>query len=221
MNFGQFVMSGGHATIIASKETCNYYRTLYKEFYKAGFGTTHPKVVLFEIDDTKFLKGNFKIKDGKEEKLVKGEYFWAQDKDGKWEFNYPDFLKSFFENGEKRMFDLIIANPPYGKGGNLAKEISKTMLKVADIVVCLQPTSCAKYLLENLQFIENLGPIDNYFTTNAKGLGTKLSIFEMTSIKQNIYKSFDDVILDDREKNVSPRCCNIFMTKKIFLTKKI
>lgn len=113
MNFGQFVMNGGHATIIASKETCNYYRTLYKEFYKAGFGTTHPKVVLFEIDDTKFLKGNFKIKDGKEEKLVKGEYFWTQGKDGKWEFNYPDFLKSFFENGEKRMFDLIIANPPY------------------------------------------------------------------------------------------------------------
>ena len=49
MNFGQFVLNGGHATIIASKETCNYYRRLYKEFYKAGFGTTHPKVTFFEI----------------------------------------------------------------------------------------------------------------------------------------------------------------------------
>ncbi len=127
MNFGQFVMSGGHATIIASKETCNYYRKLYKEFYKAGFGTTHPKVVLFEIDDTKFLKGNFKIKNGKEEKLVKGEYFWAQGKDGKWGFNYSDFLKSFFENGEKKMFDMIIANPPYSH--SFYKKIIKAVLQ--------------------------------------------------------------------------------------------
>ena len=98
------------------------------------------------------------------------------------------------------MFDLIIANPPYGKGGTLAKEISKAILQVADNVVCLQPTSCAKYLFENLQFIENLGPIDGYFTTNAKGLGTKISIFKMINIKQNIYKSFEDVILNNREK---------------------
>ena len=98
------------------------------------------------------------------------------------------------------MFDLIIANSPYRKGGTLAKEISKAILQVADNVVCLQPTSCAKYLFENLQFIENLGPIDDYFATNAKGLGTKISIFKMTSTKQNIYKSFDDVILNNREK---------------------
>ena len=70
MNFGQFVLNGGHATIIALKETCNYYRRLYKEFYKAGFGTTHPKVTFFEIDDIKFLTGKFKVKEGKEEKIV-------------------------------------------------------------------------------------------------------------------------------------------------------
>ena len=147
MKFGQFVMNGGHATIIASKETCNYYRTLYKEFYKAGFGTTHPKVVLFEIDDTKFLKGNFKIKEGKEEKLVKGEYFWAQGKDGKWNFNYPDFLKSFFENGEKRMFDLIIANPPYGDDnkGTFPRKIIEVAKKCAKESIWLLPTTYFQY----------------------------------------------------------------------------
>lgn len=146
MSFGQFVMNGGHATIIASKETCNYYRTLYKEFYKAGFGTTHPKVVLFEIDDTKFLKGNFKIKDGKEEKLVKGEYFWTQGKDGKWEFNYPDFLKSFFENGEKRMFDLIIANPPYHN--RLYKSIIEICHKYAKETCVLCPWEFVDHKVE-------------------------------------------------------------------------
>lgn len=112
MNFGQFMLNGGRATIIASKETCNYYRRLYKEFYKAGFGTTHPNVTFFEIDDIKFLTGKFKIKEDKEEKIVKGEYFWSQNKKEEWEFNYLDLLKTIFKEGEKRNMPVIM-NPPY------------------------------------------------------------------------------------------------------------
>jgi hypothetical protein len=195
MSFGQFVMNGGHATIIASKETCNYYRKLYKEFYKAGFSTTHPKVVLFEIDDTKFLKGNFKIKDGKEEKLVKGEYFWAQSKDGKWEFNYPDFLKSFFENGEKRMFDLIIANPPYGKQCSLAKPIIKKILEAAPIAVVLCETIGFTQDEGIMHKISHLEKIPNPFTD---ALIQNLAIAKLERAANNVEFSRESFTLDDK-----------------------
>ena len=143
MNFGQFVLNGGHATIIASKETCNYNRRLYKEFYKAGFGTTHPKVTFFEIDDIKFLTGKFKVKEGKEEKIVKGEYFWSQNKKKEWEFNYSSFLETIFEYKGKKM--AVIANPPYGKSQELVKKISKDILsKNEGEFVCLGPDNMFK-----------------------------------------------------------------------------
>lgn len=149
MNFGQFVLNGGHATIIASKETCEYYRRLYKEFFKAGFGTTHPNVTFFEIDEAEFLTGKFKVKEGKEEKIVKGEYFWSQDKKEEWSFNWLTFLKTIFKEGEKRNMSVIM-NPPYQDG--LYKGITKYLLS------CLSK--------ENLDLAE-LCPwefVDNYRT---------------------------------------------------------
>ena len=194
MNFGQFVMNGGHATIIASKETCNYYRTLYKEFYKAGFGTTHPKVVLFEIDDTKFLKGNFKIKDGKEEKLVKGEYFWAQGKDDKWEFNYPDFLESFFENGEKRMFDMIIANPPYGNKGTMAADIMNKITDLGKECVFLTPKTSFRYVGKTT--FEKYGNFSDFFRGEdffeGVSFTSKLVISHKSNQTKNPFKDYED-----------------------------
>ncbi len=143
MNFGQFVLNGGHATIIASKETCNYYRRLYKEFYKAGFGTTHPKVNFFEIDDIKFLTGKFKVKEGKEEKIVKGEYFWSQNKKEEWEFNYLDLLKTIFENGEKKEM-AVIANPPFGIHNHIAKSILKFLIPLVEESSVLVPKNTFK-----------------------------------------------------------------------------
>lgn len=135
MNFGQFVLNSGRATIIASKETCNYYRRLYKEFYKAGFGTTHPNVTFFEIDDIKFLTGKFKVNEGKEEKIVKGEYFWSQNKKEELEFNYLDLLKTIFKEGEKRNMTVIM-NPPFE---NHIKIIEHLLDTTDGIIVNLSP----------------------------------------------------------------------------------
>lgn len=225
MNFGQFVMNRGHATIIASKETCNYYRKLYKEFYD-GFGTTHPKVVLFEIDDTKFLKGNFKIKDGKEEKLVKGEYFWAQGKDGKWEFNYPDFLKSFFENGEKRMFDMIIANPPYGKSASISTVITSFLLQFSKAACFLEPLKSniptwgkikeVKGPFSLSEYFENIpeaNDLDVYITTYP-GNGTFTQTYEKIQMTKKQLEWFEAVERYNKDHKNSITFLQMLTSKK-------
>lgn len=57
-------------------------------------------------------------------------------------------------------FDLIIANPPYGKSSSLSKKIVNKMLecKVAEEIIYLSPTNTYKSdTLKNVQKVQRVG----------------------------------------------------------------
>ena len=79
--------------------------------------------------------------------------------------------------GEKRMFDLIIATPPYGKSSSLSKKIVNKMLenKVAKEMVVLAPPKTFWDLLPHLDSFHIVGNISGLFDMTSKESGDLLS----------------------------------------------
>ena len=102
-------------------------------------------------------------------------------------------LETCFENYimNNMSFDLIIANPPYGKSSSLSKKIVNKMLecKVAEEYVVLAPW---KTFEENLERIKNWKNTINVFEdVDIKGL----AIATLNQKSVNVYKSFTDLLL--------------------------
>ena len=64
------------------------------------------------------------------------------------------------------MFDLIIANPPYGYASTLAIPITKMCMKQSHEVVCLAPLKAFRgpEVEPFVEFLENIGNLEDYFT---------------------------------------------------------
>lgn len=100
------------------------------------------------------------------------------------------------------MFDLIIANPPYGKSSSLSKKIVNTLLenKIAKEMVVLAPP---KTFYGCLDYSKELKCVSSYLN--------KTFVFEDASVetlfldhivaeKQNKYKRPSDFLLDEKHK---------------------
>lgn len=108
---------------------------------------------------------------------------WCKDND-----TFIEGLHSIFNN---MPFDLIIANPPYGKSSSLSKKIVNKMLecKVAKEYVVLAPW---KTFEENLERIKNWKNTINVFEdVDIKGLA--VAVLSQKTV--NTYKSFTDLLL--------------------------
>jgi hypothetical protein len=92
-------------------------------------------------------------------------------------------------------FDLIIANPPYGKSSSLSKKIVNTLLenKVAKEMVVLAPWRTFE---ENLEHVKDWKNIPNVFEDAAVA---GLTIVELFSDKVKKYKEVAEVLLNENQ----------------------
>ena len=108
-------------------------------------------------------------------------------------------LKASFENYNinNMSFDLIIANPPYGKSSSLSKKIVNTLLenKVADEMVVLAPTNT--YKIPELKYVQSIVRVDG------NALFEDASIYDLclTRMTKEIgpYKDYASLVLDEKE----------------------
>lgn len=104
-------------------------------------------------------------------------------------------LETCFENyiTNNMPFDLIVANPPYGKSSSLSKKIVNKMLesKTAEEYVVLAPFNTYVNTFTHIEDFTFLGATDQYFADAAvHGLScTKLSNKEI-----NKFKTWDDLL---------------------------
>ena len=95
------------------------------------------------------------------------------------------------------MFDLIIANPPYGKSSSLSKKIVNKMLesKVAKEMVVLAPTNT--YKIPELKYVQSIVRVDGH------ALFGDASIYDLclTRMVKEIgpYKDYASLVLDEKE----------------------
>ena len=94
-------------------------------------------------------------------------------------------------------FDLIIANPPYGKSSSLSKKIINTLLenKVAKEMVVLAPTNT--YKIPELKYVQSIVRVDGH------ALFGDASIYDLclTRMTKEIgpYKDYASLVLDEKE----------------------
>ena len=114
---------------------------------------------------------------------------WCEDND-----TIIENLQSIFNN---MSFDLIIANPPYGKSSSLSKKIVNKMLeyKVADEMVVLAPTNT--YKIPELKYVQSIVRVDGH------ALFGDASIYDLclTRMTKEIgpYKDYASLVLDEKE----------------------
>lgn len=99
------------------------------------------------------------------------------------------------------MFTKVIANPPYGKSSNLSKKIVNKMLecKVAEEYVVLAPPTTL-----NVSYIESFkscGSTEDWFDVGV-GSGVRLALVSFSAKKIDRYKSFEDILLSDKQKQL-------------------
>lgn len=105
-------------------------------------------------------------------------------------------LKDISENYNTNMtFDLILENPPFGRGSSLAREIIPQTLKVASQVVCLAPTN--SYKIPELKYVQNIARVDGH------SLFGDASIYDLciTRITKEIgpYEDYASLVLGEKE----------------------
>ena len=98
-------------------------------------------------------------------------------------------------------FDLIIANPPYGKSSSLSKKIVNKMLesKVAKEMVVLAPPS--SFEVSYIESFKACGSTEDWFDIGA-GCGIRVALAKLSTEKVNKYKNFEDILLSDKQKQL-------------------
>ena len=95
------------------------------------------------------------------------------------------------------MFNLIIANPPYGKSSSLSKKIVNKMLeyKVAEEMVVLAPTNT--YKIPELKYVQSIVRVDGH------ALFGDASIYDLCLTRMTkeigLYKDYASLVLDEKE----------------------
>lgn len=128
-------------------------------------------------------------------KAIPIKYDWESEKDFL-KFVEEEMRKVSIE-GVNMSFDLIIANPPYGKSSSLSKKIVKTLLenKVAKEMVVLAPTNT--YKIPELKYVQDIVRVDGH------ELFGDASIYDLclTRMTKGIgpYKDYASLVLDEKE----------------------
>lgn len=111
-------------------------------------------------------------------------------------------------------FDLIVANPPFGKSSSLSKKIVNKMLenKVAKEMVVLAPFKSFADAFSNTTQVHYLGSADEYFEEAG---GTDVTLAHISSQKIG-YKSYNDLQddLQDPADKVLINALRLYNSKK-------
>ena len=136
-------------------------------------------------------------------KAIPIKYDWESEEEFL-KFVETEIRKASQELGEKRMFDLIIANPPYGKSSSLSKKIVNTLLenKVAEEYVVLAPPRSFLDTLDRIVEFENKGLTSDLFDIPAAN-GIRVYCTKYTNNEVNKYSEFDLRFYDKRLKQLA------------------
>ena len=98
-------------------------------------------------------------------------------------------------------FDLIIANPPYGKSSSLSKKIVNKMLecKIAEEMVVLAPFKSFADVFSNTTRVQYLGSADKYFK-EAGGTDVTLAHISSQEVGYKSYNALQDDLQDPVDK---------------------
>ena len=112
-------------------------------------------------------------------------------------------LKASFENYNINMsFDLIIANPPYGKSSSLAQQIIDTVKAYAEQSIWLVPVNTCKYdeVLKSCESVNILSRADSSLFEGAT-IG-RLSLLKISPKTNNSSLVYEDLILSTLDKKL-------------------
>lgn len=134
---------------------------------------------------------------------------WCKDND-----TFIEGLHSIFDN---MPFDLIIANPPYGKSSSLSKKIVNKMLecKVAKDYVVLAPPKTFVDLYENVESWKGYYGWENTRMFEGAAL-ENLCIVAVKQAKVNKFESYLDCILEPKMKQLRNAVIEYNKTHDIF-----
>jgi len=110
---------------------------------------------------------------------------------------YSNFIENEISSvyNINNMFDLIIANPPYGKSSGLAQRIVPQVIKAAQQIVYLAPTNT--YKIPELEYVQNIARVDGSV------LFGDASIYDLciTRMAKEIgpYKDYASLVLNKKE----------------------
>lgn len=184
-----------------------YPETICKEMTDmAGSTFNWQNTKIAVLDDFGFQVINFLIK--VKTVPLQNIYFLVSEEDEVKAELMRKWYSNFLENNVLQIynidmsFDLIIANPPYGKSSSLSKKIVSTILenKVAKEMIALAPP---KTFYGCLDYSKELKCVSSYLN--------KIFVFEDASVetlfldhivaeKQNKYKEPSDFLLDEKHK---------------------
>ena len=99
-------------------------------------------------------------------------------------------------------FDLIIANPPYGKSSSLSKKIVNKMLevKVAKEMIVLAPPRTFYDVCTNLVDYSYKGVCGNLFDSVSEANDVLIALARLDNNINTKYTSYLDFVLDEKEK---------------------
>ena len=112
-------------------------------------------------------------------------------------------LKDIYENYNINMtFDLIIANPPYGKSSSLAQQIIDTVKAYAKQSIWLVPVNTCKYdeVLKSCESVNILSRADSSLFEGAT-IG-RLSLLKISPKTNNSSLVYEDLILSTLDKKL-------------------
>jgi len=112
---------------------------------------------------------------------------WCEDND-----TFIENLQTIFNN---MSFDLIIANPPYGKSSGLAQRIVPQVLKAAQQIVYLAPTNT--YKISELEYVQSIVRVDGFVLFGDASI-YDLCITRMTK-EIGPYKDYASLVLNKKE----------------------
>ena len=156
---------------------------------------TKPDVNFTVIDGKDTIDALPYIYNGANLKLsITFEDSWCEDKE-----TIVENLQSIFNN---MSFDLIIANPPYGKRSSLSKKIVNALLenKVAGEMVVLAPPKTFYGILDHSKELKCVSSYLNKTIIFEDAAVEILYLDHIVSEKQNKYKESSDFLLDEKHK---------------------
>lgn len=110
-----------------------------------------------------------------------------------------DYIDLDTKNMSKEKFDLIIANPPYGKSSSLAKEVIKQLLPVTKQSIFFTPINVYKdkYFSSRIKSYKKI-PLQSFFNISITGFAI------ITNLSKEVVNtvSFEEMQLSDKQQEL-------------------
>lgn len=109
-----------------------------------------------------------------------------------WDMGDIEVTPVYFDEVKDKMFDLVIANPPYGMKNVLAKPIIKNLIPLCKEFICLAPAQAYSEVVSNIRLFEEAPP-EAFEEANMQNL----FIASLSSQTHNSFEGIEEVLLKE------------------------